>query len=200
MTLELQFQTILTMVSGGFYLGIVLDTFRRLTRRLAKRQLLFAFLEVCFWLTQTFILFFLLFLVNGGELRGYIFVAVLLGFSAYQALAATVYKRLLEWFIRAIIYIYQLFSSIIHAIVILPILFCVKVVWICLRAIVYAVLAIVFFILRVLFAPIKWIFKVIYQRLPVNFQKYLHKLAGFYSTITNIGKEWLKSITFKGRE
>src|SRR5699024_8882996 len=45
-------------------------------------------MEICFWLTQTFLLFYVLFRINGGELRVYVFLACLLGFAMYQALAS----------------------------------------------------------------------------------------------------------------
>src|SRR5699024_3811695 len=89
------FLTMMSMVAGGFYLGIMLDTFRRLTRSWTSHFIVTTIVEVCFWLIQTFILFYILFLVNGGELRAYVFIACLFGFSAYQLVGKRWYMNLL---------------------------------------------------------------------------------------------------------
>src|SRR5699024_7249858 len=99
MTLDGQFMTIITMVLGGFYLGTAHDTFRRLSIHWRQRTLLMYTLEISFWLIQTLVLFYLLFLVNNFALRFYLFLPVLLGYAAYQSMAATFFKRILEWMI-----------------------------------------------------------------------------------------------------
>src|SRR5690625_1289933 len=90
MTLSTQFITMLAMTSGGFYLGVVLDTFRRFASSWKNRIIFSYVMETSFWLTQVIILFYVLFRVNGGELRLYIFLACLLGFTIYQVLAAKI--------------------------------------------------------------------------------------------------------------
>lgn len=78
------------------------------------------FLEILFWMMQAGILFYILYRVNQGELRIYIVLASLFGFSAYQALAKQVYKRLLERLIRIFKAIYQGIEKLIKILLISP--------------------------------------------------------------------------------
>src|SRR5699024_4293439 len=100
MTLHVQLLTMIFMVLSGLYLGMALETFRRFSPLWRKNKFLVYFLEICFWLVQTLIIFYVLYRVNAGELRLYIFVACLLGFATYQALIASLYKRLLEQVVK----------------------------------------------------------------------------------------------------
>src|SRR5699024_5518630 len=69
--------TMLTMIAGGVYLGFAFETYRRLTRGLRKNWLFLYVLELGFWFIQTAVLFYILFKVNEGELRIYVFLACL---------------------------------------------------------------------------------------------------------------------------
>src|SRR5690606_28472217 len=86
------------------------------------------FMEICFWLTQTIILFYVLFKVNSGEIRFYVFIACLLGFSMYQVLAAKIYKRLLEVIIRMITSVYNFFKRLVQVLFIRPVIWIVTLV------------------------------------------------------------------------
>lgn len=120
MTLSTQFLTLITMALSGFYLGIAQETFRRFTVYWKGRLFLTYFLEILFWMMQAGILFYILYRVNQGELRIYIVLASLFGFSAYQALAKQVYKRLLERLIRIFKAIYQGIEKLIKILLISP--------------------------------------------------------------------------------
>lgn len=199
MILSVQFMTMLAMVSGGFYLGMILDTFRRASPHWKNSVFMIYFMEIIFWFSQTLLLFYLLYRVNAGELRFYVFVACLLGFATYQALAAAAYKKLLEHIIQFVLSVYRFFAKVIHMLVITPIVFIFTLLF---TAIVY-ILQVLFVILvtigKVIFFPFKWMFKLIYKMLPEIIKKYLHKIAGFYSKIENICKKWLEYMKFKRR-
>jgi len=101
MSLSVQFYTMLAMIAMGSFFGGTLDTYNRfLQRRKRKRWVVFVH-DVLFWLCQSLLLFYVLFLVNAGEVRFYIFIALLCGFAAYQALFKNGYLKLLEWCIQA---------------------------------------------------------------------------------------------------
>lgn len=101
MSLSVQFYTMLAMIAMGSFFGGTLDTYNRfLQRRNRKRWVVFVH-DVFFWLFQSLLLFYVLFLVNAGEVRFYIFIALLCGFAAYQALFKNGYLKLLEWCIQA---------------------------------------------------------------------------------------------------
>lgn len=84
----------LAMVGMGSWLGVAIDTYQRLFRR-TKRRIVIVY-DLLFWIFQSILIFYVLYLVNHGELRFYIFLALLCGFSAYQSLLKTFYNRILE--------------------------------------------------------------------------------------------------------
>lgn len=199
MILSVQFMTMLAMVSGGFYLGMILDTFRRASPHWKNSRFMIYFMEIIFWVSQTLLLFYLLYRVNAGELRFYVFVACLLGFATYQALAATAYKKLLEHIIQVALSVYRFFARVIHMVVVTPIVFVVTLLFTAIVHILQVLFIVLVTIGKVVFFPFKWLFKLIYRMLPEIIIKYLHKIAGIYSIMKNICKKWWKYFTFKGR-
>lgn len=191
--------TMLAMVLGGFYLGMILDTFRRASPHWKNSVFLTYFMEISFWFSQTLLLFYILYRVNAGELRFYVFVACLLGFASYQALAATAYKRLLEHMIRIALSIYRFFAKAIHVLVVTPIVFVFTLIFSAVAYTIQVLFIVLLTIGKIIFAPFKWVSMLIYGLLPEIIKNYLHKIAGFYSTIENICKKWLKYIKFKRR-
>lgn len=188
MTLNQQFLTMISMILAGCYLGIILDTFRRFSFYWRERRVLSYFLEACFWLVQTLLLFYVLFRVNSGELRVYVFIACLLGFSFYQAVLATIYKRLLEQVIQLLIWLFRLINRIVIILIITPI-----------KWIILMVSSLVLFILKLVFLPVKWCFQLIYRLLPSSIKKFFYKFAGIYSIIKNRCIKILKYIKLNRR-
>src|SRR5699024_7508927 len=76
-----------------------------------------------FLFIQTFILFYILFLVNGGELRAYVFIACLLGFSAYQLVGKRWYMKLLERILSVVAAIYRFIAHLVRVMIVLPIIY-----------------------------------------------------------------------------
>lgn len=199
MTLSVQFLTLIAMVSSGFYLGIVQETFRRFTPYWKSSIFLTYLLEITFWLTQTGIIFYVLFRVNAGELRLYVFLACLLGFSMYQVFGKVVYKRILESIIRIATSIIRFLKNLIQGLIITPILWIIKLIIRITVSIITLIGTIIFFVLKLLLTPFAWILMGLYRLMPNNFKNFLHKLAGFYSTMKNILYKWLKYLKFKRR-
>ncbi|HEX6593219.1 MAG TPA: spore cortex biosynthesis protein YabQ [Bacillota bacterium] len=199
MTLNVQFLTMLSMIAGGFYVGIVLDTFRRLTKCWKHRFILLSVMEVCFWLLQTFILFYILFLVNGGELRAYVFIACLFGFATYQAVAKKWYQQFLEHMLSMIVAVYRFIAHVNRVLIVLPIKYICRFVLTCLIFCLQIITFIVGFALKIVFLPLVWLLKMMYVLLPQRIQHNIHKLEGFYSTIENIYVRCRKFMTFKRR-
>ncbi|WP_042220768.1 spore cortex biosynthesis protein YabQ [Oceanobacillus manasiensis] len=194
MTLSTQFLTMLAMVSSGFYLGIVQDTFRRFTPYWKKKVVLTYTMEVSFWLTQTLIVFYVLFQVNGGELRFYVFVACLLGFAAYQALAAESYKKLLEHIIRILTAVYRFLERCVKALFITPIKWIFDLIWTVFFHFLKLLVTVLLFLLTIIITPFGWIFRFIYRLLPDGFKNFFRKIAGFYSKMKNIGIKLMKRL------
>lgn len=194
MRLDVQFLTMASMILGGFYLGMALDTFRRFTPYWKNKRILTAILEILFWLIQVLILFYILYLVNHGELRVYIFVAVFLGFAMYQALAAPLYKRLLEVMIRIILAIYRFLMKTVYYLIIVPIKWMITVSITTIIMVARLLLNILQFVLKVIWTPIFWILRGVYRLLPESIQKIVRKIAGFYSIMKNTLIKWSRFI------
>ncbi|RYG72686.1 spore cortex biosynthesis protein YabQ [Lentibacillus lipolyticus] len=199
MTLSVQFLTMISMTAGGFYLGMVLDTYRRLSIHWKGSPLMKYFMEIVFWLTQTMLLFYVLFRVNSGELRFYVFLACLLGFSMYKGLAAKAYKALLEHVIRIVAAAYRFCKRTIEVLIITPVTWLIRFIITTAMFVLGTLAAIVRWLVRVIVVPLFWLCRLLYRMLPLSVQKKLHKIAGFYSKIENISKKKIKELLSKRR-
>ena len=208
MTLSVQFLTLITMVVSGTVFGAVLDTYNYfLDRKNRKRWLVFIH-DILFWIVQGLVIFYVLFRVNNGEVRFYIFVSLLCGFSAYQALFKNFYMKLLELVIKTCIWVWGVLTKIFHIFIISPILlfirmtksvlFLVKKV---LLALLKTVLRLVKWILRIIMSPIVWIFRTLWELLPKRIKnivdKYYNTFAGFIEKnkklIIKVFNEWFSN-------
>ncbi|WP_163527983.1 spore cortex biosynthesis protein YabQ [Halobacillus ihumii] len=190
MTLTTQFMTMVVMLAGGIYVGAAVDTFERLFSKRNKRSWLELFWQLAFWVAQAALLFFLLFLVNYGELRLYVFIAVICGYSAYRALFQTRYKKLLEYIIRFVTRLMTFFARLFNAIIIWPI-----------RTIIMLITTLLLFVYKVFYKgihllflvvlyPFLLIFRMIWKLLPKKLKKNLNKTAGFWVKIKNTINKW----------
>ncbi|WP_117149424.1 spore cortex biosynthesis protein YabQ [Paraliobacillus zengyii] len=194
MTLTTQFVTMAVMFISGVYLGAALDTFRRFEVYWNKNVLFHYGMEISFWLLQTLILFYSLFLVNQGELRVYILLAILCGFATYKSLFVSVYLGLLERFIVCIRAIYRFFYQLVQVIFIKPIMWLIQL----LLALLLLFGRVLYFVIRIIFRIIYWPLQLIgkgcWLLLPKTVKNYFVSLAGFYSRIeNNISKRWKNS-------
>ena len=201
MTLSTQFLTMLAMIGMGGVFGAALDTYNRFLKR-AKRKSWIVFInDILFWVAQGLFVFYILFLVNRGELRFYIFIALLCGFAAYQSLLKNIYLRALEVIIRMIISIYHFFIKLFHLLIYKPIhgliialisllIFLGKSLVHLLRMIGKTLL----FFIKVIISPFKWVLLLLWKLLPKKIKKTVEKLynrmAGFFVQIQNYSNKW----------
>lgn len=183
------------MSIAGFYLGMAHDTFRRFSPYWHHRLLLRYSFEIIFWLTQAFILFYILYLVNAGEVRFYVFLACLLGVSIYQVIAKSIYQRLLEWMISLFVMIYQFCRKTIDILIVLPIKWFLYIKF----RIITLIIGMLLLLAKVVFMPFKWILQLIYSLVPQKIQKKIHKLLKVYSIIKDTSIKWIKSMIFRER-
>lgn len=88
------------MVLSGIYLSFATETYYRISR-LWKKRIVFRYgCELMYWISQTMLLYAVLYRVNYGQLRLYIFLACFCGVSIYIVLFQRSYKRVLEWLIE----------------------------------------------------------------------------------------------------
>lgn len=72
MTLTTQFLTMISMAAMGSYLGAAIDTYNRFLFRSKRKSWLVFLNDIFFWILQGLIFFYVLFVINQGELRFYI--------------------------------------------------------------------------------------------------------------------------------
>ncbi|MCS0674696.1 spore cortex biosynthesis protein YabQ [Cytobacillus firmus] len=202
MTLTTQFVTMLAMIGMGSVFGAALDTYNRFLQRTRRKSWLVFINDILFWLVQGLAIFYILFLVNKGELRFYIFIALLCGFAAYQSLFKKMYLRVLEISIRMAISIYRFFVKTITLLIYKPIqglIMALIAIAVMLGKGLYSLLKVIlrvfWFILKVVFLPVKWILSLLWKLLPKKIKKTVeklyNKLAGYLQLIKNYVLKWI---------
>jgi spore cortex biosynthesis protein YabQ len=203
MTLSTQFLTMLSMIGMGSLFGVMFDTYQRFLDRPNRKSWIVFFNDLLFWVIQALIIFYILFLVNNGELRFYIFVALLCGFAAYQALFKGVYLKFLELMINTVIAIYRFMKRAFQLLIYKPVLGIVQLVISIIVllgrgifSLVKFVLKVLLFILKVLWSIIEKILLIVWKLLPKGIKKYVEKLynrtAGIFMEIKNYLLKWFK--------
>ncbi|MDQ0273089.1 spore cortex biosynthesis protein YabQ [Cytobacillus purgationiresistens] len=199
MTLTTQFMTMLSMISMGVLFGAGLDTYQRFLKRPKRKGWIVFINDILFWLLQGLAIFYVLFLVNEGELRFYIFLALLCGFAAYQSLMKNVYVRLLEMIISLVISIYRFLLKLGHILIVAPLqmLFTMIITLLItigkgLLVLLTSILKLLLLIVKIVFLPVKWVGQILWRLLPnrlkKSVEKLYNKLEGYLQTI----KEYVK--------
>jgi spore cortex biosynthesis protein YabQ len=207
MTLSTQFLTMLSMIMMGSLFGVMFDTYQRFLNRPNRKSWIVFFNDLLFWVIQALIIFYILFLVNNGELRFYIFVALLCGFAAYQSLFKGIYLRLLEVIIKTVIAIYNFMRRTFQLLIYKPVLGLIQLVISIiillgrgLFSLVKFILKILWGVLKVIWWPIGKIVLLLWKLLPKTIKKSVEKLynkmAGIFMEIKNyllkLIKKWKK--------
>lgn len=196
MTLTIQFYTLLAMIGMGSGFGAALDTYSRFLNRSERKRWIVFIHDFLFWIIQGLLIFYVLFLVNEGEFRLYLFLALLCGFSAYQALFKGFYQRFLEFLIILVIKLARFIANSVHILIFLPIKWIILSILAIIIGIGKFVLAllkwagkILLFILNIFWRPLKWILTYVWNLLPVfvtkNVGKFYNKGKGILLKIKN---------------
>ena len=189
MSLAVQFNTMLAMIIMGSLFGVSLDTYNRFLKRSKRNRIIVFINDILFWLFQCFIIFYILFLVNHGEIRLYIFLALICGFAAYQTLFKTVYLNFLEKIIQLTIRTSLIFWRFIHVFIFAPIKWftlLLVTITISLSNIIFYLVQIVgkmvSWLLSIIFKPLLWIGKGVWSILPNSSRNFLLKMYRFLAS------------------
>lgn len=207
MTLSTQFLTMLAMIGMGSLFGASLDTHNRFLKRSKRKSWIVFINDILFWLFQGLSIFYILFSVNMGELRFYIFLALLCGFAAYQSLFKKTYLKVLERVITFTISVYVFFVKAFRLLIIRPMQFLAATVLSLLvlagrglYALVKWLLAVLLWVLKLLWKPIQLLFLLFWKLLPKKIKKTVeklyNKLAGFLILVKNYSSipiKWIKN-------
>ncbi|KOO42335.1 spore cortex biosynthesis protein YabQ [Priestia koreensis] len=195
MSLNLQFYTMIAMISMGSYLGAALDTYHYFFNRSKRSSWLVFINDLLFWFLQSLLVFYVLFTVNEGELRFYAFLALICGFAMYQALLKGMYMRVLVFLVQTIVRIYKVLVRTIKLLFVSPIFFLVKMVLAVLLGGIQILLKLALFLLKIIFAPFKWISFLIWRMLPKSVKdfsvKTATKIKGFLPRLQNMKQQLL---------
>ncbi|WP_147535885.1 spore cortex biosynthesis protein YabQ [Bacillus marasmi] len=204
MTLSTQFITMLTMVGMGSFFGAAFDTYNRFLKRASRKSWLVFLNDVLFWVLQGLLIFYVLFLVNEGEMRFYIFIALVCGFAAYQSLLRRIYLHVLEivitWIVSIWRFLVRLFMGLIYKPILALLAFCLSTIVLIGKALFSlskSLLRLLGWIVLIILKPIQLILLLFWKLLPKGIKKSVEKLynrmAGF---LRKIKKYFSKAVAF----
>ncbi|MFL0365683.1 spore cortex biosynthesis protein YabQ [Pseudobacillus sp. 179-B 2D1 NHS] len=192
MTLTVQFETLLSMIAMGITFGAFLDTYQRFLKRQTRPRAVSFFTDIIFWCLFGLLIFYCLYRVNYGEIRLYLFLALLCGYSAYQALFKRLYLRLLEQMILAVVNIFLFLKKCGYFLIILPIKLIIKAIVIVigligktLLVLAKSTLYLLLWIGKIVFSPILLIWRFFPDSIRKRATALKEKLAGFFLLIKN---------------
>ena len=94
-----QLYTFLLFILTGIVIGIVFDIFRIFRRSFKTNDIITYIQDILFWFATGCILLFSIFTFNNGELRGYIFIGIILGLVLHLIVLS---KYLINMFLKII--------------------------------------------------------------------------------------------------
>ncbi|MBU8658451.1 spore cortex biosynthesis protein YabQ [Bacillus pumilus] len=156
MTLTVQFYTMLSMVAMGIWLGASLDTYKLFVNREKTAKWLLIMHDLLFWLVQGLLFFYVLLLTNEGEFRVYIFLAVALGFSMYQALMKQLYMNILKFLVMCVYQAALILKQLVMSIVFQPI-----------RWLISFIISAIMFLLHLLLRLVHFTFRLVWKVLSI---------------------------------
>jgi spore cortex biosynthesis protein YabQ len=194
MTLTVQFQTMLSMVFMGIWIGMAVDTYSRFIHEKRKWHWLHFLNDLLFWLVQALLVFYVLLHVNHAEIRFYIFIALICGYAAYRALFETIYKRVLEWFVSAVVSLFRFLFNLFNSLLVMPIKWLIMIITGILLYVLKILQRIAIVLLKILFSPFKWIGRLVWRFIPkqkwYNLKEKYLKVAGFFNSVKNKVSNW----------
>lgn len=108
-------------ILNGFLIGILFDIFRILRKSFKTKDFITYVEDILFWLLAGAIVLFSIFKFNNGELRGFIFIGILIGTLIYMLLFSKI-------FIKINLYIINFIKKVFYFIIIIPIKFIYKII------------------------------------------------------------------------
>lgn len=131
-----QAQLFLIFLLNGISIGLLFDFFRILRKSFNTKDFMTYIEDVCFWLLTGLLILYFIFIFNNGEIRIYMFVSIILGFTIY---ILTLSKYIVKISVNIILFLKNIIIKII-SIIIFPFKYLYK------------------FICKIFFKPISFIF------------------------------------------
>lgn len=102
MNLHEQLFTLFGLLVCGLGLGVLFDLYRVLSGQFRIPRWLIAILDLCYWLASIVLVFALLFVMNDGQVRFYVFLAVAAGLWFYFVWMSAAVIKMISAFINAV--------------------------------------------------------------------------------------------------
>ena len=186
MTLTTQFYTLIAMIGMGSYFGATLDTYQLFLKRPQRKRWIVFIHDILFWIVQALQVFYVLLLVNQGELRFYSFLALICGFAAYQALFKKGYLLILKPVIKIGKTTASFIKKVIMLLVYKPIVAILQLLVLIGATLIKSLFALAYFLWRVIMAvmkiicsPFVWCFRRIYKLFPISVTNKVEKLYNY---------------------
>ncbi len=165
MSLQTQTITMLVMFGSGFLLGAILDTYQALRIRLRLRGWIVSLIDLLYWFGSAGLVFLLLMWSNWGQLRFYIFIAILAGLFCYYRWLSRIFQRLIRGLIDGIEILLGWIWLLIRQLILKP-----------LKLIYQLITKLILSILKIVMFPIGWIFKTVH-RLILPYLQRIHQVV-----------------------
>src|SRR5690554_352210 len=164
MNVGMHFNTLLTMTASGILVSMLFETYKLLFRPSALSGKIIV--DTLFMLTQSCLVYYLLFITNGGIIRFYIFLAILLGISIYFALLQPYFLTFLNWLIDVINNVYRFLKRSFIALIFKPIFWLVQIM-------IAVIISTVLFLWKIILGILKLIKNLIKPLFPKFILKYM---------------------------
>lgn len=182
----------LASIGTGIWFGASLDTYQRFLGKRRRFRWTQVINDILFFLIQSLVFFYVLFLVNLGEVRFYLLLALLLGYAAYRALFEGLYLKILERVITITKQLFYILQRIIMTLIVNPVKWLLKVLLTLGMIILGAFLNIIKIIFQIVTFPIRWLTDKYVQAYGIPFYSSFKKGRLLISKINKLIKSWFK--------
>jgi spore cortex biosynthesis protein YabQ len=180
-SISVQLQTVLAMSACGALMGMGFDTYHVFKGKSRFPPWLVFLCDVLFWVGSMALVFFILIRVNDGVVRFPIFLGMLLGAWGYFVIGSKKYIQFLLAVIKFCQWLYRTVLMLIDTMIVRPILFLYKLVWMLLTFL----FSILMTILSFLWKTVKFLTSP-FARWGQNMGKRIHrKGTGIWTTCKN---------------
>ncbi|MFB5663763.1 spore cortex biosynthesis protein YabQ [Alteribacillus sp. HJP-4] len=191
MSLSVQFQTMIAMLTAGGLIGMNLDIYHRSTVSFVKAVWSRFVWDILFWVVQALLVFYLLLRINEGEIRIYIYPGLLAGFIVYRKYGRHKFLRGMETIFRTGQWMRRLLINTFRVFIGIPVKFVLKLLSSSVMIGLTVISKLIWFLISCLLLPMKWIlqpFAPFFRRLlPESLTIRLRK--AFHAVLKRV-KEW----------
>lgn len=185
MTLYVQIESMVAVLLLGLLFGAWFDTYLRFVRKHKRKRIRIFISDIFFFISYGLVFFYIVYLVNEGNLRFYLFLANLLGLSIYHVLFRKYFLNFLEFLLRFVLRLYIAIKNVLRLIFIEPIRYILKLL------VLFAMIIskVILFLLR----PIQLLFyHTVWKYTPQKVKKRIKEWIQSFPEKKNEWLQWLK--------